>query len=177
MGSNVRIKVQCRSNQVILFDKQVCIVYIIDMKKHIVLCIGLACLLGGSPVAALPLSTQLSFALDVPLLAQDPSIGQLVQPEKGSSEAYTAEALSTPYSPDWVAKFVSQDVQYSFIRAFDKELALLLPQKKFSLGKAIKRQDSISVPFRYGEQMRYGTFVWIEISEGRYTLVSITLNP
>lgn len=153
------------------------IVYTIDMNKHIALCIALACLLVGTPVVALPLATQLSFALDVPLLAQDPAIGQLVQPQEGSSEAYTAEALSTPYSPDWVAKYVSQDIKFSFIRTFDKELALLLPQKKFALGKAIKRQDSISVPFRYGEEMRYGTFVWIEISEGRYTLVSITLNP
>lgn len=153
------------------------IVYTIDMNKHNGLGLVLACLLVVSPVVALPLSTQLSFSLDVPILSQDPAIGQLVSPEKGSSEAYTAEALSTPYSPDWVEKFVSQDIQFSFIRTFDKELALLLPQTKFSLGKAIKRQDTVSVPFRYGEKMRYGTFVWIEISEGRYTLVSITLNP
>ena len=153
------------------------IVYTIDMNKHLALCLVFACMLVISPVAALPVSAQLSFSLNVPLLSQDPSIGQLVEPKKGSSEAYTAEALSTPYSPDWVEKFVSKDVQFSFIRTFDKELALLLPQTMFSLGKAIKRQDTVSVPFRYGEEMRYGTFVWIEISEGRYTLVSITLNP
>jgi|GEM_PF-4641636 len=159
------------------FDKSICIVYTIDMNKLIVVCLLLACTLVAAPVAALPLSTQLSFSLDVPMLAQDPSIGQLVQPEEGTSEAYTAEALSTPYSPEWVANFVSKDVQFSFIRTFDTELALLLPQTKVSLGKAIRRQDNVSVPFRYGEQMRYGTFVWIEVSEGRYTLVSITLNP
>lgn len=161
----------------ITFDKPMLIVYTIDMNKHKGLCLLLVCLLVVSPVVALPLSTQLSFTHEPPQLSQDPHIGQLVEPKKGSSEAYTAEALSTPYSPDWVKKFVSQDVQFSFIRTFDKELAFLLPQTKFSLGKAIKRQDTISVPFRYGEDMRYGTFVWIEISQGIYTLISITLNP
>jgi len=159
------------------FDKSIFIVYKIDMNKHIVLCLVLACMLVVSPVAALPLSTQLSFSLEVPLLSQDAEIGQLIQPEQGTTEAYTAEALSTPYSAEWVEKFVSKDVRFSFIRTFDKELALLLPQKIFSLGKAIKREDTISVPFRYGEEMRYGTFVWVEISQGRYTLISITLNP
>ena len=161
----------------ISFDKLGFIVYTIDMNKHKGLSIVLACLLVVSPATALPLSTQLAFTSDGPLLGQDPAIGQLVQPESGSSEAYTAEALATPYSLDWVEKYVSQDVRYSFIRAFDTELSHLLPQTTFSLGKAIKGQDSISVPFRYGEQMRYGTFVWIEISQGIYTLVSITLNP
>ncbi len=137
----------------------------------------LACLLVGTPVAALPLSTQLSITTEDPMLSQDPVIGQLVQPQDLSSEAYTAEALSEPYSPDWVEKYVSPDVRFSFVRTFDKDLALLLPQTTFSLGKAIKRQDTISVPFRYGDQMRYGTFVWIEISQGLYTLVAITLNP
>ena len=159
------------------FDKSMLIVYTIDMNKHMILRFVLACILVISPVAALPLSARLSFSLDVPLLGQDPFIGQLVEPEKGSSEAYTADALSTPYSPEWVEKFVSKDVQFSFIHSFDKELAHLLPQKMFSLGKAVKNQNTVSVPFRYGEEMRYGTFVWIEISEGRYTLVSITLNP
>lgn len=161
----------------ITFDKPMSIVYIIDMKTHNGFGLFLAFLLVMSPVVALPLSTQLSFTVDGPQLSQDPHIGQLVQPTKGSSEAYTAEALSTPYSPDWIKRFVSQDVQFSFIRTFDKDLSLLLPQTKFSLGKAVKRQDTISVPFRYGQEMRYGTFVWIEISEGIYTLVSITLNP
>lgn len=159
------------------FDKPIFIVYTIDMNKHNGLCLVLVCLLVVSPVAALPLSTQLSFTTDVPQLSQDPNIGFLIEPVTGSSEAYTAEALATPYSPDWINKFVSQDVRFSFVRTFDKELSLFLPQTEFSLGKAIKRQDTISVPFRYGEAMRYGTFVWIEVSEGIYTLVSITLNP
>ncbi|MGB4406567.1 MAG: hypothetical protein WBI82_06890 [Sphaerochaeta sp.] len=147
------------------------------MNKHNGLCLVLVCLLMISPVAALPLSTQLSFTSYDPQLGQDLAIGQLVQPESGSSEAYTAQALATPYSLDWVEKYVSQDVRFSFVRTFDKELSLLLPQTRFFLGKAIKGQDSISVPFRYGEEMRYGTFVWVEISQGVYTLVSITLNP
>lgn len=161
----------------IIFDKSMSIVYTIDMNKHLGLCLVLVSLVVALPIAALPLSTQLSYTADGPFLSQDPSIGQLIQPEPFSSEAYTAEALSTPYSPEWVATFVSPDVRFSFIRTFDKELALLLPQTTFSLGKAIKRQDTVSVPFRYGDEMRYGTFVWIEVSQGTYTLVSITLNP
>ena len=147
------------------------------MNKHNGLCLVLVCLLMISPVTALPLSTQLSFTSDEPQLGQDIAIGQLIQPEPLSSEAYTAQALATPYSLDWVEKYVSQDVRFAFVRTFDKELSLLLPQTRFSLGKAIKGRDSISVPFRYGEEMRYGTFVWVEISQGVYTLVSITLNP
>ncbi len=147
------------------------------MNKHLFLWLLLACLLGGPPIVALPLSTQLSITTEGPMLGQDPVIGQLVQPQDLSSEAYTEKALSEPYSPEWVEKYVSADVRFSFVRTFDKELALLLPQTTFSLGKAIKRQDTISVPFRYGNQMRYGTFVWVEISQGVYTLVAITLNP
>ncbi|MBI9094659.1 MAG: hypothetical protein JEY71_07240 [Sphaerochaeta sp.] len=147
------------------------------MNKHTGLCLVLVCLLMISPVAALPLSTQLSFTSEDPQLGQDLAIGQLVQPEPLSSEAYTAQALTTPYSLDWVEKYVSLDVRFSFVRTFDKELSLLLPQARFFLGKAIKGQDTISVPFRYGEELRYGTFVWVEISQGVYTLISITLNP
>ena len=153
------------------------IVYTIDMNIHTRLCLVLACLLVGAPVFALPLSTQLSFTFDEPLLGQDPHIGQLVQAGEGSPEAYTAKALTTPYSLDWVERFVSKDVRFSFVRSFDQELSLLLPQRLFSLGKAIRGQDTITVPFRYGQEMRYGTFVWVEISEGTYTLISITLNP
>ena len=147
------------------------------MNKPLGLCLAFVLLLFVGQVAALPLTTQLSFTIEGPLFAQDPAIGQLVSPEMLSSEAYTAEALSTPYSPEWIEKYVSEDVRFSFIRTFDTELARLLPQTMFSLGKAIKRQDTLSVPFRYGEEMRYGTFVWIEVSQGTYTLVSITLNP
>lgn len=165
------------SGRVIVFDKQVSIDYTIGMNTRTRLCLILSCLVVGTPVVALPLSTQLSFTSEAPQLAQDARIGVLVQPESGSSEAYTAEALTKPYSLDWVEKYVSPDVRFSFVRSFDKELALLLPQTLFSLGKAIKGEDTISVPFRYGKEMRYGTFVWVEISEGTYTLVSITLNP
>lgn len=147
------------------------------MNKILRLSLVLSCLLVAAPAVALPLSTQLSFTFEEPLLSQDSQIGQLIEPEKGSSEAYTAAALGEPYSPQWIERYVSEDIRFSFVRTFDKDLSFLLPQTRFSLGKAVRSQESLSVPFRYGEEMRYGTFVWIEVSEGIYTLVSITLNP
>ncbi len=147
------------------------------MNTRLRLCLVLIWLLVALPLAALPLSSELSFTLDTPLLGQDVQIGEVLEPEKGSSEAYTAEALGVPYSPEWVSRYVSDDVRFSFIRTFDKDLSLLLPQTRFYVGKAVRREETLSVPFRYGEQMRSGTFVWIEVSEGLYTLVSITLNP
>ncbi len=160
-----------------MFDKSRLIVYKIDMNTHTRLCLVLFCLLVAVPITALPLSTQLAFSYEEPLLSQDLQIGQLAEPKEGSSEAYTAKALSEPYTLEWVDTYVSEDVRFSFVRTFDRDLSLLLPQTKFSLGKAVRREESIAVPFRYGEEMRYGTFVWIEVSEGLYTLVSITLNP
>lgn len=160
-----------------MFDKPSPIVYKIDMNTPTRSCLVLWLLLVAVPAAALPLSTRLAFAYEVPLLSQDLQIGQLVEPKAGSSEAYTAKALSEPYTLEWVETYVAEDVRFSFVRTFDRELSLLLPQTKFSLGKAVRREESIAVPFRYAEDMRYGTFVWIEVSEGLYTLVSISLNP
>ena len=159
------------------FDKPRCIVYILDMNKRTSLCLLLTFLLVSAPVGALPLATQLSFSKDSPYLGLDPKIGQLIQPVEGSSEAYTAKALAEPYSLDWVEKYVAEDVRFSFVRTFDQVLANLLPQTTWALGKAVRSQEGVAVPFRYGEELRYGTFVWIEVAEGAYALVSITLNP
>ena len=158
------------------FDKPRCIVYILGMNKRTSLFLLFAFLLVSAPVGALPLATQLSFSKDSPYWS-GPKIGQLIQPVEGSSEAYTAKALAEPYSLDWVEKYVAEGVRFSFVRTFDQVLANLLPQTILALGKAVRSQEGVAVPFRYGEEMRYGTFVWIEVAEGAYALVSITLNP
>ncbi|MDY0290290.1 MAG: hypothetical protein RBR15_15795 [Sphaerochaeta sp.] len=147
------------------------------MNIHARLSLVLSCLLFGATLAAVPLATQLSFAHIPPLLAQDSLTGQLVEPEEGSVEAFTAQALGEPYTLAWVERYVPEDVRYSFVRTFDQDLSLLLPQTMLTFGKAVHRQESLSVPFRYGKEMRSGTFVWIEMEPGEYTLLSISLNP
>ena len=153
------------------------IVYILGMNIHARLCLVLSCLLVGATLAAVPLATRLSFTLTPPLLSQDTLIGQLVEPEQGSVEAYTAQALQESYDLAWIERYVSKDVRPSFVRSFDQELSSLLPQTMLTFGKAVRRQESLSVPFRYGQEMKSGTFVWIEESEGVYTLLSLSLNP
>lgn len=127
------------------------------------------------PLSALPLGTQLSFTYGTPTLAKDPSIGLLIEPEEGSVEALSSQAISMAYSKEWIERFVSEDLRFAFTRTYDQVLAKLLPQSSISVGKAIRGNDMIEVPLRFGPDMKYGSFVWIEVSEGVYTLVSITL--
>ena len=164
----------------LLFDKSVFFVYTLPMKRRTVWFILLGCLYLGN-LSALPVSSELALGFHAPFLPYDTKIGQLVCTEEGSVEAKTIEALSSPYSLQWVETYVPKDLQFGFVHSFDAILSSLLPQKAISTAKAVNFQELQEVAFRFKVEetgaLQYGTFVWIELEEGVYNLVSISLEP
>lgn len=127
-------------------------------------------------LGAIPLSTHLSRTSKQLLMGKDARIGQLIEPMADSLEAYTVKALGTAYSLAWVETYVAQDMQYALVRTFDQELSAILPQHNVLVGRATKHGDTFVVPFRYGSQPSYGSFVWVELPNGGYSLVSLSLE-
>jgi len=162
------------------FDKPRFFLYTIDMKRR-TLCIVLFITMLSMPLFALPVSSELALGFHGASLPVDEKIGQLVEANVGSVEDLTIEALSTPYSLEWVEKYVPKDIQFGFVHTFDAVLSSLLPQRAVSTAKAIKSQEMQQVSFRFRVEetgaLHYGTFVWIELEEGVYNLISITLEP
>ncbi len=111
------------------------------------------------------------------ILPYNRDIGQLVEPEAASIEAYAENALSSAYSPEWVATYIPPSLQVGFVHTYDGLLSDLLPAKAIQMGKAVERTQLWEVGFVVTEPTyRWGSMVWIAQDDGRWALLSISVS-
>ncbi len=110
------------------------------------------------------------------LLPVDSTIGQVIEPEEGSVELLTLQALGSPYDPAWLESYVPGELHQSFVHTYDQLLASLLPIRDVLIGKAILRGTLYEVPFRtLSGRLATGSFVWYLDEDGETFLVSLSL--
>lgn len=111
------------------------------------------------------------------LLPINSDIGQVVEGESGTIESYAKEALTTPYTPEWVERYIPPSLVQGFVHTYDATLASLLPVSTIQMGRAIHRTHLWEVPFAIIEPAyRWGSMVWMDQSDGRWALLSISIS-
>lgn len=130
--------------------------------------VGLALMLSMLSLAAAPTSYILPINRD---------IGQVIEVEPGTIEAYAKQALSVAYTPEWVESYVPPSLVQGFVHTYDAILASLLPVSTIQMGRAIHRTHLWEVPFAIIEEpYRWGSMVWMDQSDGRWALLSISIS-
>ncbi len=111
------------------------------------------------------------------LLPLNSDIGQIIEPEAGTIEAYAKEALTTAYSPQWIERYIPPSLARGFTHTYDELLASILPVETIQMGRGVHRTQLWEVPFVIREPTyRWGSMVWMDQSDGRWALLSISLS-
>lgn len=111
------------------------------------------------------------------LLPINSDIGQVIEGESGTIESYAKEALTTAYTPEWVERYIPPSLMQGFVHTYDTLLASMLPVSTLQMGRAIHRTHLWEVPFAIIEPAyRWGSMVWMDQSDGRWALLSISIS-
>jgi hypothetical protein len=139
------------------------------MKHPVLLSLVLSMML--MPLAA---EVQGEFAYTLPY---DSVIAHVVEPQEGSVELLTSQALHTPYGLQWLELYVPGELHRSFVHTYDQLLSSLLPCEQVLIGKATLRGNLQEVPFRIlSERPATGSCVWYRDENGQDFLLSLSLE-
>ena len=123
------------------------------------------------------LSAPLSAAPPSYLLPINRDIGQIVEPEETGIEHYAQRALASPYSLAWVDAYVPPSLAAGFVHTYNDLLSSLLPASGIQMGRAVQRTHLWEVGFAVTEPTyRWGSMVWMDQSDGRWALLSISIS-
>lgn len=119
----------------------------------------------------------LIWPLHAAILPKNVDIGQIIEPQEGSVEALAKDALSEPYTLDWIQRYVPASLQAGFVHTNDEALSTILGSTAIQMAKAIRRTQLWEVPFCiFGEEYWWGVMVWVEQNPGSWALLSLSLE-
>lgn len=111
------------------------------------------------------------------LLPINSDIGPIVEGDAATIEGYARQALTTPYTLEWVEAYIPPSLAQGFVITYGELLSTILPVPRIQMGKAIQRTHLWEVPFAIIEPTyRWGSMVWIDQDDGRWALLSISIS-
>lgn len=112
-----------------------------------------------------------------PILARDIFIGQIIEVQMQSVEALAKQALLEPYSLSWIESYIPASMRTGFVHTYDRLLASMLPLGQVQVAEAVRRGRMIEVPFCYHEPAYgYGSMTWMQNEDGRFVLLSLSVQ-
>jgi hypothetical protein len=127
-------------------------------------------------VSALPLATGLAVGFGDAVYPSDVNIGPLAPPGLDEVASMTAEALSEPWGPEWVDRYVAEKNRLAFSVSFNDLLARLLPLDRFSLSVPRTEENGVVVVARSGgSDPVYLTVSW-EREDGMPKIVAVSIS-